>query len=213
MRRGWEILIVPRSPSRAPANRDAELFRRISVAEPVLSLRIVLAAVGILLRHPVRSVVALAALLRSGDLRNVFRNLVVYAKSLWLAGLARDWRADHIHAHWLTTTSTMAMIASEIFGIPWSSTAHRGDIARHNLLPLKLSRAKFVRFISEDGMRLIEAARRRVEEEFAVQNSIAQLFSCIDPGGGPAGGKPEMGSRSRRPNACSRASLLVRQLR
>ena len=239
MRRGWEILIVPRSPSRVQVNRDAELFRRISVAEPVFSLRILLAAVGILLRHPLRSAIALAALLRSGDVRNIFKNLVVYAKSLWLAGLAHDWRADHIHAHWLTTTATMAMIASEISGIPWSSTAHRGDIARHNLLPLKLSRARFVRFISEDGIPVVstatggipellrsgaglmvppqdpealadalesiivdparrrqlgETARRRVEEEFAVKKSVAQLLSCIEPHGGADGEKISAGN-------------------
>jgi glycosyltransferase involved in cell wall biosynthesis len=50
--------------------------------------------------------------------------------------------------------ATMAMIASETSGVPWSFTAHRGDIAANNLLFTKASRAAFVRFISESGRRM-----------------------------------------------------------
>ena len=54
----------------------------------------------------------------------LLKNLAVYPKGLWLARLAREWRADHIHAHWAATTATMALVASEFSGIPWSFTAH-----------------------------------------------------------------------------------------
>jgi glycosyltransferase involved in cell wall biosynthesis len=45
----------------------------------------------------------------------------------------------------------MAMIAGEVSGVPWSLTAHRGDIAENNLLALKTAKAAFVRFISASG--------------------------------------------------------------
>jgi glycosyltransferase involved in cell wall biosynthesis len=45
----------------------------------------------------------------------------------------------------------MALIASEISGIPWSFTAHRWDIAERNLLEVKTAKACFVRAISEKG--------------------------------------------------------------
>ena len=40
------------------------------------------------------------------------------------------------------------MIAGEWSGIPWSFTAHRGDVVRNNLLPAKTAGASFVRYIS-----------------------------------------------------------------
>jgi glycosyltransferase involved in cell wall biosynthesis len=39
-------------------------------------------------------------------------------------------------------------------GIPWSLTAHRWDIVENNLLAVKVRSASFVRFISEDGLRM-----------------------------------------------------------
>jgi glycosyltransferase involved in cell wall biosynthesis len=79
------------------------------------------------------------------------RNLAVLPKALWLARRARHSGADHIHAHWASTPSTMAMLAARIADIPWSLTAHRWDIAENNLLREKAESACFVRVISEHG--------------------------------------------------------------
>jgi glycosyltransferase involved in cell wall biosynthesis len=75
----------------------------------------------------------------------------VFPKALWLARLAGRVGAEHIHAHWAGTTSTVAMLASRISGISWSLTAHRWDIAEDNLLRAKAREATFVRAISEHG--------------------------------------------------------------
>jgi glycosyltransferase involved in cell wall biosynthesis len=58
---------------------------------------------------------------------------------------------EHIHAHWGSTTATMAWIVSELTGIPWSFTLHRWDILENNILKGKVKSAKFVRCISEHG--------------------------------------------------------------
>jgi glycosyltransferase involved in cell wall biosynthesis len=85
------------------------------------------------------------------------KNLAIVPKALWLADVAARWKADHIHCHWAGTTATMAMLASERSGIPWSLTAHRWDIVENNLLAAKVRSASFVRFISEDGLGMAQA--------------------------------------------------------
>src|SRR5208283_835295 len=82
------------------------------------------------------------------------KNLAVYPKGLWLGGMARAWQADHIHAHWVSTPTTMGMVAGIVSQTPWSCTAHRVDIALNNLLAEKLRQASFVRFISQSGWRM-----------------------------------------------------------
>jgi glycosyltransferase involved in cell wall biosynthesis len=84
------------------------------------------------------------------------KNLAVFPKSLWLADLAVRHKVEHIHAHWASTTATMAMIASKVSGVPWSFTAHRGDIVADNMLKTKVREASFVRVIAQSSLRLIE---------------------------------------------------------
>ncbi len=63
---------------------------------------------------------------------------------------------DHIHAYWLTGSSTVALIASQVTGISWSFTAHSGDIfLEQNLIPEKTSSANFGRVISNVAKREI----------------------------------------------------------
>jgi len=45
----------------------------------------------------------------------------------------------------------MALVATEITGLPWSITAHRWDIAENNLIALKARKAAFVRAIDRRG--------------------------------------------------------------
>jgi colanic acid/amylovoran biosynthesis glycosyltransferase len=163
LRQGHDVLIVQRSPEGCEVtNRDADGLDRISVRLPLLSCRIVAAAMLESVTHPIASFRALSLLFKrrgkADNLLNMLKNFVVFPKGLWLGRLARRWGADHIHAHWILTTGTMGMLAGEATGIPWSCTAHRGDIVGANLLPEKVAHAAFVRFISESG---VELARSR----------------------------------------------------
>ena len=162
LRRGWELLIVPRTPPREIVHRDTAAFQEFCVVRPLLSWDILLSATAELLCHPIRATAALRVLLRSRDLATLVKNLAVYPKGLWLGRLSRRWRADHIHAHWVSTPATLALVASTVSGVPWSCTAHRADIAMNNLLASKLSNAKFVRFISESGRTMAVSLGARV---------------------------------------------------
>ena len=111
-------------------------------------------ALTALATRPVRSLRAVAALLRAPYRRNVkLKNLAVVPLGLALGvRLARD-RFDHVHSYWLSTPATVAYLAAQVAGIPWSSTGHLWDIYENNALAVKLPGAAFVRAISERGKR------------------------------------------------------------
>jgi glycosyltransferase involved in cell wall biosynthesis len=101
---------------------------------------------------------------------------------MWLAGIARAWRADHIHAHWAHLTATMAMGASAVSGIPWSFTAHRYDVLLNNLLDLKLRSARFGRFIARY---MLDIALRLVSPEAAANAIVVHMGVRVPAGIAP----------------------------
>lgn len=103
------------------------------------------------LRQPNISLQALSLILPSRPER-LLKNLSVVPKAFWLAERIKEENIAHIHAHWASTSATLAMLASHISGVPWSLTAHRWDIAENNLLHRKSERARFIRFISRSGL-------------------------------------------------------------
>ena len=147
--RQWEVTVVPVRGSGPIVHGDA---RRLTAwASPLLSPGVIASALAEAVRSPGATVRALGSL-RSSRSRDVHRrNLAVFPKALWLARRARRAGVGHIHAHWASTPSTMAMLAARIAGIPWSLTAHRWDIAEDNLLGEKAKSACFVRVISAHG--------------------------------------------------------------
>jgi colanic acid/amylovoran biosynthesis glycosyltransferase len=83
--------------------------------------------------------------------RIVKNNVTAAIKGVYIYERLKKSNIIHIHAHWGTTTSTMAYVLSQLTKRPWSLTLHRYDIKRNNLLKEKIKKAKFVRCISEDG--------------------------------------------------------------
>ncbi len=156
MRLGHEVLVVPRSPGGGVVH--GENLVAISRRESPLSPRVLKAALRVSAAAPIRALSAAACAFQSRSVWLAMKNLAVVPKALWLANLARQWGADHIHCHWGGTTATMALLASRISGVPWSLTAHRWDIVENNLLAHKAGAASFVRFISQDGVKLAEVA-------------------------------------------------------
>ncbi len=138
-------------------HQEAEGMEKIALAAPLLNGKILGAALMELLGHPIRVCRALGLILNLRRIGRLGANLLLFPKGLWIGRLARRLGAEHIHTQWATTTATMAMTASEVSGIPWSLTAHRGDIADNNLLAIKVARAGFVRYISESGRKMAES--------------------------------------------------------
>jgi colanic acid/amylovoran biosynthesis glycosyltransferase len=152
IRAGHEVLIVPRSPKgRVIHGKDLTQHTR---CEPLCSPAILTSAARIASTSPIQSLQALRLVAKSRTPGVAAKNLAVIPKAFWLAGLAQEWGAEHLHAHWASTTATMAMIAGMVSGIPWSFTAHRWDVVENNLLRKKVTHARMARFISEDGLRM-----------------------------------------------------------
>ena len=173
---GHEILVVPTYPRGEVLHGDAKPLMGHVVSRPLLSAGIAKAAARQFVGNPAGASEAVRCLLMSRS--GVFlRNLVVYLKGLWLAELARGWRADHIHAHWATVPATMALVAGEVSKIQWSITAHRFDIAEDNLLAIKAKKACFIRAINRRGGR--EIAER--VSPAAAPPSIIHMGVAIPP--------------------------------
>ena len=150
-RRGCEVVVVP-TRARGPVLHD-DASARVSRMRgaPLFSRAIVDGALEEAWGSRARAARAVRLLGRSRTPPILAKNAAVVPKALWLARYARAAGAAHIHAHWASTSSTLAMLASEISGISWSLTAHRWDIVENNLLATKARSACFVRVISEHG--------------------------------------------------------------
>ena len=153
---GHDVIIVPAYPRGPVLHDDARAWVGSTITQPLLSLGIVKAAIVESLRAPSKVSRTLGWLFQSRSLVILLKNLAIYLKGLWLARLAHSWKADHIHASWSAVAATMALIASEVSGIPWSFTARRYDIVENNLLSLKLVHASFARVISRCSLEMIK---------------------------------------------------------
>jgi glycosyltransferase involved in cell wall biosynthesis len=136
-------------------------------------------ALGELIRDPLA--VARAFLTVFGPsyaLRSKAVNAAVFASGLALAADLRRMGIDHIHANWLTTPGTMALIAAELTGIPLSFTAHQHDIFYDNLTRHKVATSAFTRVISA---RNCQALQRIVGAEAALRCTVVHLGVEIPP--------------------------------
>ncbi len=161
VRQGVEVLAVPVRPRGALTTADAQ---SLTVRRPLFDGAIARAALAEVLRAPRRVSAALLILFRSPAPKVLIRNLAAFPKALWLARLARSWKADHIHAHWAGPPSTVALLASRLSGVPWSFTAHLSDIEARNLLREKSASAAFVRFIAHAMTDLMRRSAPGVDE-------------------------------------------------
>jgi colanic acid/amylovoran biosynthesis glycosyltransferase len=165
-RLGHEVLVIPRSPEgRIVHGQELLKYAR---REALWSFRVLKTAVAAAIGAAGQTAMAAQRLRGSRSLVIAIKNLAILPKALWLATVAKEWGADHIHCHWAGTTATMAMLASETSGIPWSLTAHRWDIVENNLLAVKVKSASFVRFISDDGLRMAKAIGVGTENDIRV---------------------------------------------
>ncbi len=151
-KRGAEIFIAPRDRKEGVFNSNAHPLVENTLRFPLFSAEIALKAAVCMIMNPIASFHIIKDItLYSGGPKKTLKNMVVTPKAFFLSGIFKDMGVTHIHAHWATTTSTMAYMISRLTGIPWSMTCHRGDIQENNLLSLKCSSASFVRTIDSPG--------------------------------------------------------------
>lgn len=160
---GHSVTVVPLRPEGEVVHDDSKVLLEYSIKLPLLNSRILAGAMRELFSNPLEVARSLIPIGKSRNIWILMKNLAVVPKALWLAGYLRKTGVpDHIHVHWINASATMAMVTATILRIPWSITAHRGDIAVNNLIREKIRCCSFVRCINENGAKEI---RSLVDEE------------------------------------------------
>jgi colanic acid/amylovoran biosynthesis glycosyltransferase len=112
-------------------------------------------ALGWMVRRPARAFSALRLAWRCGVAANDrFRHLVYLAEAGVIAQRCYDLRIPHLHAHFGTNSTTVAMLAQALGGPSFSFTTHgpeEFDAPLPLSLPQKLNRAAFAVAISSYG--------------------------------------------------------------
>jgi colanic acid/amylovoran biosynthesis glycosyltransferase len=143
------ITVVPVRPPAGPPRHAVPAGVDV-LAWPLLDANLLRRATAALSARPRTVLGILGQMLRSRDCGRL-KNATVALKGLALAQWATEHRIDHIHAYWLSTPATVAMVAAVVADIPWSSTAHRWDIYERNAFDVKARSVSFVRTISTRG--------------------------------------------------------------
>lgn len=111
----------------------------------------VLPTVASILQHPVRVARVLGTIVAETwrEPKRLVESLAIVPKSLALGRQAKADGVHHIHAEFATHPATAAWVASEVYGIPFSFSAHMYDIfVSQSLLAEKSRKARFIRTIS-----------------------------------------------------------------
>lgn len=130
---------------------QAQTFHIIEAARSPTSL---LAAFGRALRRPGALLAACALAWRTAPpgLRGALWQVFYLVEAVVLANEMQRRGITHLHNHIAKASCTVAMLASELSGIPFSFTLHGPDIffePRHWRLDEKIARARFVACISD----------------------------------------------------------------
>ena len=124
----------------------------------------------------------------------LLRHLFYWGEAQILAGWLRADGAEHVHAHFGTNSATIAMLAGDAAGVPFSMTVHgpeEFDAPRALGLPRKIERAAFTVGVSSYG---VSQLRRLVAP--AHWDRIVQVHCGIEPGfyEGERGAAPRSGA-------------------
>jgi len=184
------IAVLPVRTARAP--RRPLPPRVETLAWPAFDLDLARRAAWELVRTP-RAAAVVADVLRSRDPGRV-KNVAVIVKALALARWIVENRFDHVHAYWLSTPATVAMIAARVARVGWSATAHRWDIYERNAFDVKARSAQFVRAISARGARDVRERMPQLAERVvhlrlgtkmpaagAIVRTVAEPFEIVCP--------------------------------
>lgn len=163
-RQGWDIhRFAMRSDTVAlvdPADID-ENTRTEHVLDSGL-LRLIGLALVWMLAHPVRALRAIRMALKCGALAGkgvpgtggCLRHMIYLAEAAFIARRCQELGIRHLHAHFGTNSTTVAMLAEVLGGAPYSFTVHgpeEFDAPRSYALGEKIHRSRFTVGISSFG--------------------------------------------------------------
>jgi colanic acid/amylovoran biosynthesis glycosyltransferase len=172
--------------ARTPRGPEQSLPANVRVLRwPLLSFEILRRSLLVLVSRPAARRTAIATLFSKE--RGRLKNLAILLKALALGQWAIENRITHVHAYWLSVPATVAMLAAESAGIPWSATAHRWDIYERNALDAKSRSVAFVRAISKRGAETLREAMPGARQRIVHLPLGAVIPALLDAPSAPQG--------------------------
>jgi glycosyltransferase involved in cell wall biosynthesis len=145
---GTEIKIVSvRRPSGALSQEQANLIDRIKYLLPVDIGSLLMGHIRYAVGRPGKFFGAFFYLLSCPhpSFRSRIKTFLHFGEGVYAANELRRVPFDHIHAHFMDRAATVALVISRLLGVPYSLTAHAGDIyVDPILLQEKMAGAKFI---------------------------------------------------------------------
>jgi colanic acid/amylovoran biosynthesis glycosyltransferase len=194
-RQAQPVRLVPMLKESPPVIHDAaKPWTSRALYTRYLDRRILAANLRALATHPLRYLGLLVRLILGTATRpsTLIRTLAVFPKSVFLARQLSSEGVGHVHAHFATHPTTMALIISAFSDVTFSFTVHAHDIqVDRSLLHWKVREARFIRSISDFN-------RRFLEELYAeARGKIDVIHVGIEPemyadAGEPASGMPRV---------------------
>jgi colanic acid/amylovoran biosynthesis glycosyltransferase len=159
-RQAQPVRLVPMLREDPPViHAEAKPWTLRALYTPYMSISILGANLRTLLRRPFTYVSLLVRLL-AGTIASpgtFARTVAIFPKSVYLAESLQREGLRHLHAHYATHPSTMALIIAALSDITFSFTVHAHDIQiDRSLLRWKLRETRFVRSISDFNKRFLE---------------------------------------------------------
>ena len=162
------VFSLKKSKEKVLHDEARELLPQTVYVPYLFSLGILKAHFNILSLHPFRYARALLRLIR-GNLQSfefLLKGLMLFPKAVYLADWLDEKKMTHIHAYWATYPTSVAMVASEITGLPFSFTGHAHDIyLNRTQLREKMTRASFISTCTERNKAHLQTVAPKVSQE------------------------------------------------
>ncbi|WP_018156636.1 glycosyltransferase family 4 protein [Demetria terragena] len=141
------------------------------------------------LRMAARRSGALARVARTlpADRAHLTKNLLTVPGGAAVAAMITQRGLTRVHAHWMSTSSTLAMVAANLADVPLSISCHRWDIYDANLMNAKARAATFVRVISDRAAGLV---RDRIDADLHERVRVIHMGVEIDDIAAPSAPSP-----------------------
>ena len=194
-RQAQPVRLVPMLKESPPVVHDAaKPWTSRALYTPYLDARIAKANLRALATHPARYLWLLLRLVAGTITRpsTLVRTLAVFPKSVFLAKQLEDEGVRHVHAHFATHPTTMALIISRLSRVTFSFTVHAHDIQLdRSLLRWKVREARFIRSISDFNRRFLEELYPEVRGKIEVIH-VGIEPEAYEGAGEPASGTPRV---------------------
>ena len=137
-----------------PADREEKQATEYVLAQGFWAMLWALFVVGLQAPFRVWRALGLALKASRGSEAGLFKHLVYFLEAAYITRRLGELQIDRMHAHFGTNATSVAMIAAEMSGKPFSFTVHgpeEFDKPMAIALPLKLQKAEFTVAISSYG--------------------------------------------------------------